>query len=373
MRAPRITSEGADFVSAPARLEYPFDAAPAPGESREVLPGLHWLRMPLPIQLDHINLWLFEEPQREWSLVDTGMAAVACTDTWERVLPPRRLGRIVLTHFHPDHMGLAGWLQAGHGDGVVLSSRRTFESWRRMVDEPPPDVRHRQAQFLEAHGLAGASEKIEHMRVLGRHAELTRTPRVGTWLADGDQVELGGYSWQCLEVHGHADGHLCLYCAEAGVLIGGDQVLPTISPNVGLAAWHWGRDVLGDYLDSLDRLAALPSDTLVLPSHGRPFRGLPARLADLQTHHEQELAGLAAALDSPQRAFELIELMYGRVLRGVHVLLGLHECIAHLERLVATGRATREGDFVSGFRYRRASARVTAAGRTGSAAQPGRG
>jgi glyoxylase-like metal-dependent hydrolase (beta-lactamase superfamily II) len=160
--------------------------------------------------------------------------------------------------------------------------------------------------------------------------------------ADGTVLMAGGRELRLIETAGHCRGHLCLHDAAGGVLVSGDQVLPGISPNVSVLSSRPDADPLAEFLASMDKLAACDADTLVLPSHGRPFRGLHRRMADLRAHHEDQLDQLAAACAEPRTAFELLPVMFGRPLKGFHRILAMGEAVAHLNRLLGAGRAGRE-------------------------------
>ena len=180
---------------------------------------------------------------------------------------------------------------------------------------------------------------------------VNRMPEVDLPLIDGELVSAGAWRFEVIETNGHAVAHHCFYSRDGALLISGDQVLPTISPNISLACADWGQDPLGDFLASLARLERLPESTLVLPSHGRPFRGLRARTVDLRAHHEEHLATLRGRLRQPQSAFALMPILFGRPLQGLHQMLGLHECIAHLEHLVRRQEAVRRTGADGAHRY----------------------
>lgn len=338
------TAEGERFVTPEPRLHYAVDKAHAPRTTFEILPGLHWLRMPLPIDLNHINLWLLEDDDG-FTLIDTGMPASSCTQVWEQIeatlFAQRPLRRILLTHYHPDHMGCAGWLQARHGVPVRMAGRAL--PWARfMVEGPSAAQREASVDYFRSHGMTESREFFASLPLSRHVSPVNRMPVIDQPLLDGERVTIGAREFEVIETDGHALGHQSFFSAAAGVLISGDQILPTISPNISLSAADWGLDPLGDFLASLDRLETLPADTLVLPSHGRPFRGLRARAADLRQHHHEHLDRLQAAIATPQAAFELMSVLFGRRLFGFHQMLGLHECIAHVEHLVHRGRAVRE-------------------------------
>jgi glyoxylase-like metal-dependent hydrolase (beta-lactamase superfamily II) len=353
-----ITTEGESFATPAPRLHYVVESAPEPGTTLQVASGVIWLRMPMPIDLNHINLWLVEDGDG-WTLIDTGYPAALCAEVWTRLmatplLQERPLRRILLTHFHPDHLGLAGWLQSQHAELPLWMAARGEAAAHAMIAPVSEQRRAISAAYLESHGIAHAQRFLAEMPSMAARGELLAAPKIARHLRDGETFRIGGGEWQVIETDGHADAHQSFHCATAGVLVSGDQVLPSISPNVSLSAQQWGQDPLGDYLASLDRMDALPAGTLVLPSHGRPFRGLHARTADLRAHHAEQLQRLEQQIVEPHHAAECMPTLFGRRLLGFHRLLGLHECVAHLEHLVHRGRAVRETSVAGLHRYRHA-------------------
>lgn len=352
----RPTLDGTAFASATERLGYLGLPPPEPGELTPVAPGVHWLRMPLPMELDHINLWLLEH-EDGFVLVDTGLACEPARTAWEHLerelLGRRPLKLILLTHLHPDHAGLAAWLQSRHGV-PVWASRLTDRQIGMLLT--PLDEREiaERTRFFHHHGVADANEIGNVLRGDRYRSVVSGRPSIAHWPAGGDEVRWGGRSWAFIETAGHAAGHLCLYSREMGILVSGDQVLPTISPNVSLNSWSGDPNPLASFLDSLERLARLDPDTLVLPSHGRPFRGLGERAADLRAHHEQQLARLIDACATPLTAYETLGVLFRRSLRGFHQYLALGEALAHLEYLAAAGPLVRITDAQGIIRFRRA-------------------
>ncbi|HEY2592184.1 MAG TPA: MBL fold metallo-hydrolase [Steroidobacteraceae bacterium] len=324
-------------------LTYAEIAPPAPGEITRIASGVLWLRMPLPMELDHINLWLLEH-DGGFVLIDTGLASDAAREAWERLeeslLRERPLRLIVVTHLHPDHAGLAAWLQSRHG--VPVWTSRTTERQMRELCTPLPDAQiARRRDFYRAQGVAdleflGPSLAGERYR-----AAVSGVPDVAHHPRDGEETQWSGRTWRWLETNGHAAGHLCLHDLTGRILVAGDQVLPAISPNVSLTGWGADPDPLDSYLASLERLSALDPDALVLPSHGRPFRGLPARALELRKHHQNHLELLVGACEAPRSAVEVLRVLYRRELKGFHRVLALGEALAHLEYLARRNRLTR--------------------------------
>ena len=337
---PELTREGERYPSRAQDLAYLPGDPPAPGEGRRIADGLWWLRMPLPMELNHINLWLLEDGD-SCTVVDTGLGAEECRAAWESLevepLARRRLKRVFVTHDHPDHMGLASWLAERHHAGIWMS-QQAHESSSAFLRMEPSDVDERTRAFLCAHGLpspASSDPPRDHRTWFGGIPPLTHAP------VDGETLVAGGVTWQVIETAGHCRGHLCLYDAERRILVSGDQVLPSISPNVSVLASAPDSDPLRAFLDSLARLEACDPATLVLPSHGRPFRALHKRIADLRNHHFEQLARVEEHCREPRSAQEAVPVMFGRVLRGFHRVLALGEALAHLQFLASEGRVSR--------------------------------
>ena len=341
-----LTSEGELYPSPPRALEYPDVGPPAAGRAITLGPGLLWVRMPLPMELNHINVWLLADGDG-WTLVDTGLSHDASREAWQGLEPQelggRPLRRIVVTHDHPDHMGLSRWLHERHGAPVWMSAvaHRSTGEYLAAAREDLLVANH---AYLTAHGMdigldgLRALSGVEHGKWFGG------LPPLGRATQGGDSIDVDGRTWEVIETSGHCRGHLCLYDAGNAVLISGDQVLPTISPNVSVLASRPEANPLREFLDSLARLEQCAPETLVLPSHGRPFHGLHRRLADVIEHHHQQLAALREFCIEPRTALDVLPTMFRRVPRGFHRLLAIGEAVAHLNYLCGRGEMERRRD-----------------------------
>jgi glyoxylase-like metal-dependent hydrolase (beta-lactamase superfamily II) len=339
-------------VSDLKNLDYPHDAAPAAGTLTEVAPGVHWLRMPIPLDLDHINLWLIEDADEAgdptWTVIDSGFGHDDTKRLWRRIFDGpaagRRPHRLICTHYHPDHFGLAGWLAREYGVTVEM----TETEWvvgvllQHMDDA---GFTASQDRFFARQGMDAAMRE----RLAGDgneyRARVDTPPESFHRITDGERLTLGGRRWQVVVTEGHAAEHACLHCPELDLLICGDQLLPKITPNISVYWFKDGSRPLGEYLGSLDKLEALlPAETLVLPSHKLPYRGVQTRIAQLRAHHAERLGALIGGMDREEgrSAFALIGSLFPRKLDDQHMIFALGEAVAHLEHLVEDGRARVE-------------------------------
>jgi glyoxylase-like metal-dependent hydrolase (beta-lactamase superfamily II) len=324
-------------------LDYPFHRPPEPGVTAEVAAGVHWVRMPLPFPPDHINLWLLEDGDG-WAIVDCGLARDETKAAWERIfadaLDGRRVTRLFVTHFHPDHMGLAQWLT----ERWDLALHMTAAEWMmaRMVhgQGSPADLANRVA-FYRANGLEG--ERLAPFAAPGNiyRKGVPEVPSRFRRIRAGVPIVIGGREWLALIGRGHAPEHACLWCPELNLIIGGDILLPRISPNVSVWPAEPLANPLADYLASLDNFADLPERVLVLPAHGLPYRGVHERIAELRDHHRHRLDRLAEALDPPRSAADCFGLLFRREIHPGNMALAVGEALAHLHLLEDQGRAKR--------------------------------
>ncbi|QJR15562.1 MBL fold metallo-hydrolase [Usitatibacter palustris] len=326
-------------------VDYPFaEALPAPGEAIRVAEGVHWIRMPLPFALDHINLWLLEDGDG-WTIVDTGLGVQATWDLWEKQFAGTMGGRpvknIVVTHYHPDHLGSANWLVEKTCAPFWITLGE-YLSGHAAHDDTAGFDRGTGIEFFRVNGL-DTSRFPEKMRTAnGYRRGVPSIPTSYRRMMHGDKLAIGGREWEVITVFGHAPEHAALYCASLNVLISGDQVLPRITTNVGV----WGNqpesNPLALFLDSIGRFLPLPADARVLPSHDRVFHGLHERIAQLREHHAERLEKLAAACATPITAHEALPVLFKRTLDDHQLMFAMGEAIAHLHYLEQRGEVRRQ-------------------------------
>jgi glyoxylase-like metal-dependent hydrolase (beta-lactamase superfamily II) len=364
-----------------SQLHYPFgDAVPAAGKTIEVAPGVRWLRMALPFALDHINLWLLRDAVdgddgtavEGWTIVDCGIANDATRAAWEQIFANELGGlpvlRVVVTHMHPDHVGLAHWLTERHNVRLWISAT-DFNAARQASASTTGFGGEATARFVASHGLTDpdSQEKIKARR--NYYASMVpQVPASFRRMMDGDRLTIRGREWTCHAGYGHAPEHIALHCPSdgapktpaasaphgdapgfgaarrpGGTLISGDMVLPRISTNVSVHDVEPESNPLQLYLDSLRRMQALPEDTLVLPSHGRPFTGLHTRIEQLIAHHDARFGEVIhACAEAPQCAADLLPVLFKRPLDLHQTTFAIGESIAHLHALWFAGRLRRE-------------------------------
>lgn len=334
-----------------ATLTYPFGGpedgrGPAPGELIEVAPGVRWWRVPMWGPLRHVNGYVLDG-RDGFSVVDTGINSDESVAAWKTLLAGplagERLMQVLVTHMHPDHVGLAGWL-CRHHDAPLLMTRAEWLYARMLIadrrDATPPEM----IAFWRAAGWNDEQVAEASARGWGNFARLVaRLPLGFVRLKDGDTLAIGDGRWEVVTGSGHSPEHACLVDRERRVMIAGDQVLPRISSNVSLTVSEPEGDPLGDWLASIDKLRRLPEDLLVLPGHGDPFYGLHARLDALAAEHAERLDMVADALVQPRRAIDCFAQLFRRPIDDPMMLgLATGEALAHLRRLEVEGRAVRE-------------------------------
>jgi glyoxylase-like metal-dependent hydrolase (beta-lactamase superfamily II) len=343
-------------------LHFPHAHPPAAGELTEVADGVFWLRMPLPFQLDHINLWLLRDGAG-WVIVDTGFPDDAVRSMWASILARLEgpVTRLVVTHFHPDHLGLASWLQAETKAPLWMTSGEFLTAHAVWNEVGGHGARFMVEQFRQ-HGLDAEHLAKFEKRGSGYRKAVPSLPDHYHRLKAGDSLTVDGRIWRILIGYGHAPEHMALYCAELDVLISGDMLLPRISTNISVFAATPDADALRWYLESLDVMAAeIPDRTLVLPSHGLPFRGVQSRVAALHGHHAERLQALEDSCEkAPKSAAELLDVLFNRALDTHQTMFAMGEAIAHLNYLEQAGRLSRSTDADGVIRYSRLQHRPTA-------------
>lgn len=348
-------------------IRYPLgDTLPGPGFSIEVAPGIRWVRMGLPFALDHINLWLLRDRQpvgdamvEGWTVVDCCIDSPGTREQWEQVFASTLEGlpilRVIVTHMHPDHIGLAHWL-CERWDARLWISATDYHVAKVAIGDRDGFGGEAGADFYLSHG-ARDEAFLSHVR--GRksyYATLVPAlPPAYRRIMDGECLDIGARRWTCISGYGHAPEHIALHCAELSVLISGDMVLPRISTNVSVHASEPEADPLRLFLHSLERYLQLPPATLTLPSHGKPFKGLHERIRQLQDHHRDRLQDILAASTGNNSlcASDILPVLFKRPLDAHQMTFALGEALAHLHLLWHDGSFRRLQDAQGVYRFHR--------------------
>ena len=355
-------------------IRYADFPMPTVGQITQIAEGVHWLRMPLPFALDHINLWLIRdhfEGRDGWTVIDTGVANEATCAAWQQLIANHLQGlpivRVLVTHFHPDHIGLAQWLCSGTDQHlwqvplwinyaeyaaarIWCGAGAAFSGEHKEGDAP--DSIHMATHF-HRHGITD-EETLRQLRLRSTHypALVPDVPASFRRIFPNESIRIGQYHWHVIAGYGHSPEHSALYCEGLNLLISGDMVLPKISTNMSVWAQEPDADPLKLYLDSLHAFEVLPDDVLVLPSHGKPFGaatgtragGIKVRLEQLRQHHHERLQETLEVCRKPVSAAQVMPVLFPRKLDLHQLSFALGETIAHLNHLWHEGALLRHAD-----------------------------
>ncbi|MDN7139738.1 MBL fold metallo-hydrolase [Pseudomonas sp. JQ170] len=346
-------------AGAGGRISYPFATLPTPGVPEQIAPGVHWLRLPLPVSLAAINVWLLADGAGT-ALVDTGIYDEQTVALWRTVLEgtlnEAPLTRVIATHLHPDHVGMAGWLTRKAGCRLWMTRLEYLHC--RMLESD--SARPAPAETLAFYRRAGWDEPtLERFgqRFGGFGRMIAPLPDSYRRIRDGERLHIGEHAWEVVVGAGHSPEHACLYDADRKLLISGDQVLPRISSNVSVQPTEPDADPMSDWLASLAMLRrSVPDDVLVLPSHNKPFRGLHARIEQLQADALDALDRLRHGLKQPKRVVDLFDLLFSAAVRSddtTRFTLATGEALAGLNHLIVRGEVSVDLDEQGVAWYRR--------------------
>lgn len=330
-------------VTETEKLAFPFAEPPAPGEALEVAAGIFWIRLPLPMALDHVNVYALADADG-WTLVDTGIGGARTRGLWQQLLDGplsgRKVARVLLTHHHPDHVGQAGWF-AEQGAEILASRTAWLLARMLQLDEQPRPVPQTLAFWRAAGMPAEMLDKRAGERPFNFADTVAPIPPGFRRLEEGTVLHLAGRDWTVRLGGGHAPDHVTLW--SEGLVIGGDQLLATISPNIGVSATEPMADPLADWLESCERLSGpARAGQLVLPGHKLPFTGLPLRLRQLIDNHHTALDRLRAHLAEPRSAVDCFPVLFRRQIGPSDYGLAMAEAVAHLNHLHHRGETRSE-------------------------------
>ena len=331
-------------------MKFPNKDTPETGQAIEIASDILWMRLPLPMALDHVNIYAIREKTDKfdgWTLIDTGFDTKKSRSIWEELLKGPLLNlpikRVIVTHHHPDHIGLAGWFQSRY-ESEIWASRTTWLFARMMTLDRNEKLSKETLNFYKS---AGMDEEILEQRSKSAPFNFSDVvapiPLGFRRLQQDETVKIGERSWKIHMGNGHSPEHSTLWSLEGDIVIAGDQILPSISPNLGVYATEPEADPVGEWLESCERLLLeANNDQLVLPGHKLPFYGLPNRLEQLIENHHEALNRLLNFLITPKTAAECFEPLFRRKINSGEYGLALVESVGHLNHLLKEKKITRE-------------------------------
>lgn len=345
------------------KLTYPFEHAPKLGEAVDIAPGVKWLRMPLGGALAWINVWAIADRTPDgtwgWAIVDTGISGLETRNAWRTALKGPLEGkpvtRVFVTHMHPDHIGMAGYLTRKFGARLWIT-RLEYITCRSLAADTGREAPEDAVTFFRGAGWDEEALEAYKAKFGGFGRGLYALPDSFRRISDGEEIRIGDHVWRVVVGSGHSPEHGSLYCPDLKLMISGDQVLPKISSNVSVFPTEPDGDPLTDWLTSLTRIKdRVPDDVLVLPAHNDPFHGLHARIDHLVGGHERGLTRLRALIAEPKRVVDVFHVLFRRKIDENLLGLATGESLAHLNCLIARGEAVRERD-ADGVDWYRAAA-----------------
>lgn len=320
-------------------IEYAIDGPPQIGEPIRVAENLYMLRLPLPFALDHVNVWLLEGDS-SWTIIDTGMGTMQSLGIWEKLLVSflknKPVEKLILTHYHPDHVGLSGDLVARTGAAVYMS-RVEWLTANMLFHDAEGKLNTAMLRLFQQHGLPDDQyQQMSKTRNIFA-ARCFNLPLFYRRLQHGELIEMAGSNWQCRVGKGHSPEHIALYCRDRKILIAGDHILPKITPNIPMPVQEPFANPVADYLESLSTFSDMANDVLVLPSHRLPFRGIRIRIDQLISHHHQRLERLYEACDKPVSVYNMLPVLFNRALDLNQMTFAMLEGLSHMVYLEREG------------------------------------
>lgn len=334
-------------------MEYLYEEQVEPGKLIEIAEGVLWLTMPLPFELDHINLYLIRG-DGGWVVVDTGIGTTTTKSLWQRIFAQLDgpIVGVIVTHLHPDHVGLAGWIADTYKVPFYMTQTEYFTA-RAFAAGRNGATNERDVLYYQRAGLDEAMiEKLTATEGNGYSSVVSPLPISYTRLKDQMELALGDNQWKVMIGRGHSPEHACLYSEQKNILISGDHILPIITPNIGAYSTEPDANTLDDYLNTLPKFKSLPKDATVLPAHKLPFIGLHERVDTLLAHHHDHLNALVNACEQPQTAVDLLPVLFKRKLSSRNMVFAVAECLSHLNYLLNQGVISRSLNSKGQFEFK---------------------
>jgi len=329
-------------------ITYVMDEPPQEGIPVELADGIYMLRLPLPFALDHVNVCLLEEKD-SWTIIDAGLGSQACLDIWDNLLTSflskKPVKQLILTHYHPDHVGLSGDLVERTGAQVHMS-RTEWLMANMLYYDNEGELGAKMLNLFQQHGLPEKEcEEIKSFKSSYRD-RCSKLPNGFNRIRHGDHLNFGNSRWQCRQGSGHSPEHISLYSSERNVLIAGDHILPKITPNIPMPVQDLTANPIADYLDSLQTFRDIGEDELILPSHRLPFSGIRTRIDQLTNHHHERLQTLVEACNEPVTVFDVLPVLFRRELDSNQMSFAMLEALSHMVYL------ERKGSIIKQFKNR---------------------
>lgn len=327
-------------------LVYPFENAPESNQAVDIHPDVKWVRSPLPMSLNHINCYLLRDDDG-WAVVDTGMNLPESKKLWLEVIEKQLNGapitKVIVTHQHPDHIGLCGWFCDTYRVPLYITEREYFYT-RAFISPRRESLYWATEEYLERTDITEET-KQQILNSGGYGQMVAEMPSSYRQVKDLEKVKIGNHVWQGITTRGHSPEHLSLYCEELDLLISGDQVLPGITSNVSVSPTNAEASPLTDWYESHDKIHQLVPDTVtVLPSHELPFKGLHERLDEVIAHHDERIDEIYETCKTPKTAQEITRTIFRRDLEPFQNFLAVGEAIAHLHKMMEDDKIERTLD-----------------------------